>query len=238
MTRLFHGVGAAGAVMDPAEGAGYLCRVPKLQGAVFAATDRAEGPGCLCWVLRCSVPRVQRKVHGRRPASGTRGTPYQAPWWSALSSPKAKPLRRDKSAPTPRLLRNLPSTFKIHKKFRKIMTPRPNWRSASRLGILDDRNRLFDVSERRLPKIYGFSSPTPEFPARIPNSRLWFLVGNNRSYAQIIYIIYIFLLCIIYLSSDCFALCIGMRQRLSWERYLVDCFPSNNVSLIQIRYQS
>ncbi len=50
VTRLFHGAGAAGAAMDPAEGAGCRCRVPRCRGPlqstmVHGAAAEYQGAG-------------------------------------------------------------------------------------------------------------------------------------------------------------------------------------------------
>ncbi len=88
VTRLFHSAGTAGAAMDPAEGAGCRCIVPrcrepcmqqwilqKVQGA--AAEYRGAGSracnngscrGCFCWTLPCRMPWVRRKIRALQTA--------------------------------------------------------------------------------------------------------------------------------------------------------------------------
>ncbi len=53
----FHGAGAASAAMDPAEGAGCRCRVPRCRETM----DPAEGAECFCWMLQRRIC-VQRKI--------------------------------------------------------------------------------------------------------------------------------------------------------------------------------
>ncbi len=47
---LFYGAGAAGAAMDPAEGAGYRCREPYVQQWIL---QRVQSASAECWCAEC-----------------------------------------------------------------------------------------------------------------------------------------------------------------------------------------